>query len=168
MKKDFTFGYDSNGDPIDESTVDELYRIAEREVLPDTKLGQIGDATISEDSFEFYFSGGIYGALLKYDIDLDTDDEHIDLMNYIKRNARFYPDFRSDKYTAKINFIIHIDNMNTFDVELHEADVYEDDVHSTYFTDRFNEYIDIDRLCDAIREIAEPAVREIHCTLSNL
>lgn len=166
MKKNY-YGYDSNGCLINESTAEEQYWIAEHNVLPETELGQIGDASISEDSFEFYFGGGIQGAVLKYDIDFDTDDEHIDLMNFIRSGARFYPDFRSEKYTADIRFTIHV-NMNKIAVDLAEADVYEDDIHSTYFTDRFNECIDIERLCDVIREITESAVREIQRALSNL
>ena len=164
---DFGYGYDSNGEAIDFSTVQELYRIANQDILPQTELGQIGDTDIDEDSFEFYFGGGIQGAVLDYIIHFDTTDEQLDLMSFVKPNARFYPDFNSDKYTADIRFSIHV-HMSNIKVEFLEADVYENNTYSDYFSDDFREDFDWKRMQEIVKEIAEPAVREIHATLSNL
>lgn len=165
---DFGYGYDSNGDAIDQSTVEELYRIANQEILPNTELGRIGNADIAEDSFEFYFGGGIYGAVLDYTIDFDITDAELDLMSFVKPNARFYPDFNSNKYTANLQFtiVVHQDNIR---VDFFTADVYEDGTYSSYFSDDyFRENFDWRKMCEEIKKIAEPAVREIHRTLSNL
>ena len=165
--EDYGYGYDSNGEPIDESMVDELYRIAEREILPKSELGQTGDATIEEDTFEYHFTGTAYGADVLYSIFYEVTDEGIDLMSFTKRNAKFYPDFRSNRYTAKLSFTIHVHN-DDIRVEFLGADVYDDGTYSDYFSDDFREDFDWKRISEVIKELAEPAVREIHRVLSNV
>ena len=162
---DWGYGFDSDGKAIDQSTVEELYRIADQDILPMTELGQMGAATIEEDSFEYHFGGGINGASLTYTIYFETDDENLDLMSFVKRNAKFYPDFRSEKYSAKIRFNIHV-HLSNIKVEFLEADVYENGVFSDYFSDDFREDFDWKRMQEIVKEIAEPAVDAIHQALS--
>ena len=164
----YGYGYDSNGDPIDLSTVQELYRIANQEILPLTELGQTGDATIEEDTFEYHFTGTAYGADLKYCIYYSINDDNLDLMSFVKHNAKFYPDFRSNKYSAELSFTIHVNNDDVWKVEFLGADIYENGTYSDYFSDDFREDFDWKRICEIIKEIAEPAVREIHQAMSNI
>jgi len=165
---DWGFGYDSNGEPIDESMVDELYRVAEDEVLPKTKLAKMGRATIDDDTFNYYATGTAYGAELTYCIYYRINDDNLDLMSFVKRNAKFYPDFRSNKYSAELSFTLHVNNDDVWKVEFLEADIYEDGTYSDYFSDDFREDFDWKRICEIIKEIAEPAVREIHQAMSNI
>ena len=54
---------------IDESSQDELYRIAENELLPKTELYKISEyCTIDEDSFDFTQTGTAWGGYICYDI----------------------------------------------------------------------------------------------------
>lgn len=56
-QEDWGYGFDSNGDPIDESTVDELCRIA-NEILEKSELVKQYDeyASIDRDTFDYYMS----------------------------------------------------------------------------------------------------------------
>lgn len=167
---DWGFGYDSNGEPIDESTVDELYRVAEDEVLPKTKLAQLGNVTINENGFDYFFAGGIQGAVLHYAISLETDSEHIDLYKFMQNDYNStMPDFRrSHNNFVNLNFKIFVDNDHVSDVRLVDADVYDGGNHSTYYTKKFEDAFDTDRLCEYITRIADSAADKIHSVLSNI
>lgn len=167
MGKNDNYGYDSNGEKIDESTVEELYRIAESEILQESKLAELGDVSIDEDTFDYFMTGTAFGAALKYQIVVYTDSAHFDIMDYVKRGAEGYPDFNSDPYFAEMTFSIDVNN-DEVSAEFVEAWVYDENTHSDYFTDNFTKWFDTKQMCKMIEKIANPIVRDIHITLSNL
>lgn len=154
-------GYTQNGEEIDESTEEELYRIAENEILPNTFLGKIGDyVTIDEDTFEYLATGTAFGAYLKYTIYLDWGAE------YQPNIRKFYTDIHGDVFhrdwkldDIHINFNIYVDG-DKVTTEIADIDVYE--------PKNFEKVYDLDALCDAISEIAEKAAYEIKSKLSNI
>lgn len=177
---DFGYGYDSNGEPIDESTVDELYRIAEREILPESDLAKLGRVTIDEDTFDYYMTRTAWGARIKYTMYLETDENNdvFDLEAYALESAFMRPSFDRNSilsrvYTVSLQFNIYVEGYDVegyvkVEVELADGLVYKNGVFDSYHSERFAEYFDEDALCDRVKEIAEPAVREIHRTLSDL
>lgn len=166
---DFGYGYDSNGEPIDESTVDELYRVAEDEVLPKTELAKIGRATIDDDTFKYYATGTAWGASLGYVILFEVDSDALNLDKYVRREARMFPAFdMKDIWSATIRFSIVVDNSKLKTVIFEEADVYKRGKYDSYSSDKFIEQFDAGRLCDYIAGIAEQAIREIHVVLSDI
>lgn len=71
--------YESN---VSESANDELYRIAERELLPQTKLYKISNyCTIDEDTFDFTQTGTAWGGYICYDIYVEKSYFDDDLGN---------------------------------------------------------------------------------------
>lgn len=167
MGKNNNYGYDSNGEQIDESTVDELYRIAESDILWKSELSAIGDVSIASGSFDYFMTGTAFGASLKYRIVVYTDSDHIDPMDYVKHGAAGYPDFNSDPYFAEMTFAIDVNN-DEVSAEFVEAWIYDETTHSDYFTDNFTKWFDTKQMCKMIEKIAKPIVREIRITLSNL
>ena len=104
--EDYGYGFDSNGEAISESTVDELYRIAEREVLPTTELAKVDEyATIMEDTFEYYASSTYVGVTYTISATFDTDD--IDVVSYALPDAYHY-DFRGGNEVGELEFYIYV------------------------------------------------------------
>lgn len=162
------YGYDMNGDEIDESTVEALYRIAEREILPDTMIGQLGECTIDEDSFKYFATGTAFGAYLKYTIILDLSDNEIDVYSFSRGVVgETLPALNDNGNYIQFEFYISVDG-EKIDVTPNQIDVYQNDTYSDYFSDKFAKGFDVPAICDMIKEIAEPAVRDIHATLSNV
>lgn len=63
---------------IDESAQDELYRIAEYELLPETQLCKISEyCTIDEDSFDFTQTGTAWGGYICYNIYMEWTAEYL-------------------------------------------------------------------------------------------
>ena len=173
---DYGYGFDSNGDPIDESTVEELYRIANSEILPDTVLAETCTyCDIDEDSFEFHATGTAFGSDVTYTISATITDGSVNLMSFVRPDAQWIPDFNSERYSAEISLEIHVHN-DDVTVEFLEADVYDSMregadrhfTHSSYMSDEFREDFDIEAICAEIQRLAESAAREIHGALSNI
>lgn len=165
---DYGFGYDSNGDPIDESTVDELCREA-NEVLNESELATHGDyCDIDRDTFEYFATGTAWGAYLKYIITFDTDSDYIDFNDFINSNYdSLRPDFNSYS-SADISFKISVDGEK---VSTTVDDVSVLDGHGNYKdwdTNRFNKYIDVEALTDYVTDLAQSAIREIQVLVSNI
>lgn len=167
MSRNKNYGYDSNGGMIDESTVYELYRIADREILRKSKLSELGNVSIYEDSFDYFYTGTAFGASVKYYMTVYTDSNHLDLMNYVKRNARDCPDFNSDACFAELGFAIDV-NDDEVSAELIYVGVYLNGMHSYYFTNIFTELFDVKQMDKMIENLAKPTVRDIRTTISNL
>ncbi len=140
---------------IDESAQDELYRIAENELLPETQLYKISEyCTIDEDSFDFTQTGTAWGGYICYDIYMEWTAE------YLPKIGDFYRDnidavwHRNWKLNEiKIDFNIHVDGSRVT-VEIADMDIVE--------PKNFEKVFDLDALCDAIREIAEDSADYIH------
>ena len=140
---------------IDESAQDELYRIAENELLPETQLYKISEyCTIDEDSFDFTQTGTAWGGYICYDIYMEWTAE------YLPRIGDFYRDNIDDVWhrdwklnEIKIYFNIYVDG-DKVTVEIADMDIVE--------PKNFEKVFDLDALCDAIREIAEKSANYIH------
>lgn len=166
---DYGFGFDSNGEAIDESTVDEMYRIA-GEILDQSELAQLDPyVTISEDSFKYYATGTAWGADLAYTIMTEVSSDDLDL-------RKFYTD--SDDSTmfidlngngeVKMQFSIYVRNGNEIQVELTQVDIYDGWRYTEYYDKNFYKLFDVEKICDHVKRLAEPVVDEIHATLSNI
>ena len=162
------FGFDSNGDPIDESTVDELYRVANSEVLPTTELSDLGDVGIDEDSFEYFATGTAFGAYLKYTIMATIDGSKFGLNeNYAFDDNKGRPDFNFASNSCEIVFEIKVEG-ERITTSIADVTIYSNGIFSSRYSDNFEEYWDAEKLCDAVTNIAEPAVSEIANVLSNI
>ena len=161
-------GYDSNGDPIDESTIEELYRVANSEILPTTELAELGDADIPEDTFDYYASGTAFGANLKYDIVLTVGDGAFDLDGeYALEDGGMHPSFMYGDNSAELTFTIKVrgDKVNTV---LTDVSIYDGGIYSDRYSENFADYWDEIALCEYVNQLAAPAVEEIQTTLSNI
>ena len=169
--EDVGFGIDSNGETIDESTVSELYRIAEKEILPNTELAKLDpDVSIDEDSWDFYFGGisnnGMMG-VVKFYFHFKLTSDNIDLNEYVLPDAKLYPDF--NYYKASLDFDIYTENGKVTDVVLESADIYKsDNSYDSHFSGKFGEAFNTEALENYIEKLAAPAAEEIYNAVSNL
>ena len=169
--EDVGFGIDSNGETIDESTVSELYRIAEKEILPNTELAQLDPyVSIDEDSWDFYFGGisnnGMMG-VVKFYFHFKLTSDNIDLNEYVLPDAKLYPDF--NYYKASLDFDIYTENGKVTDVVLESADIYKtDNSYDSHFSGKFGEAFNTEALENYIEKLAAPAAEEIYNAVSNL
>lgn len=144
-----SYGFDGNGEEIDESTVEELYRIAEYEVLPTTELAKIDRyCTIEEDSFDYYASTTNYGSMVSFNIRLTITTDDIDVMKYARPDATYLYDYRNGKKVDEIEMFIGVINNEIDAVDI----IYSNIDLSQYDTDAIEAYV---------KKIAEPAVRKI-------
>lgn len=169
--EDIGYGIDSYGETIDESTVDELYRMAERDILPKTELAQLDPyVSIDEDSWDFYFGGvsntGMMG-VVKFYIHFKLTSDNIDLNEYVLPDAKLYPDF--NYYKASLDFDIYTENGKVTDVVLESADIYKsDNSYDDHFSGKFGEAFNTEALENYIEKLAAPAAEEIYNAVSNL
>lgn len=160
--------YDSNGEEINESTVDELYRIANDE-LQNSDVDMLGEADIIEDSFEYFATGTAFGADVHYDIRLQTDSEHFDVYKFMRKSYNgTMPDFNLYKNYILFDFIIHVHSGDIKEVRIEDADVYEYGTHSSYYTRILDDAFDGEKLCDFIAKRMSRIVKDIHRTISNI
>lgn len=163
------YGYDSNGNEIDESTVEELYRVANNEILAKSELDQIGDADIDEDSWEVYNTGTAYGMNLTYNINFDVDSNAIDLEQFVTSENILRPIFDTDHATAKMNFVIKVSNSSDIDVTLDDYSVYDSGgFYNEYDTNKFKSYVNVEELEQFVKDMSQEVVDEIQGTLSNI
>lgn len=144
-----SYGYNANGEEIDESTVEGLYRIAEYEVLPTTELAKLDrNCTIDEDSFDYYASTTNWGSMVSFEIRLTITTDDIDVMKYARPDATYLYDYRNGKNVGEIEMFIGVINNEIDAVDV----IYSDIDLSQYDTDAIEAYV---------KKIAEPAVRKI-------
>ncbi len=153
--EDYGYGFDSNGEAISESTVDELYRIAEREVLPTTELAKVDEyATIMEDTFEYYASSTYVGVTYTISATFDTDD--IDVVSYALPDAYHY-DFRGGKEVGELEFYIYVKGNEIDKVEL---------IWNSSNLDPNN--YDMEAIEEYVKGIAKPAAEAIYNAITNI
>lgn len=153
--EDYGYGFDSNGEAISESMVDELYRIAEREVLPTTELAKVDEyATIMEDTFEYYASSPYVGVTYTIRATFDTDD--IDVVSYALPDAYHY-DFRGGNEVGELEFYIYVKGNEIDKIEL---------IWNSSNLDPNN--YDMEAIEEYVKGIAKPAAEAIYNAITNI
>ena len=164
---DYYMGYDSDGNEIDESTVDALRGIITYEILPHSELAELGNVDLDEDSFEYTATGTAFGAYMQYTLTLSTDSDEIDVYSFQRNHNEMMLDFSRDRNYVMFHFNINVDG-DKINVTPEDIDVYENGTYSDYYSEKFSKAFDVPGICNMIAEMAEPVVREIHAKLSNL
>ena len=175
LNSNFDFGYNSNGEEIDESTVEELYRITNEIINNKVKNPKSFDyIDVDEDSFKnsFYFSNGAH---VNYELIVKTSSDKLDISDcYNDRwddlfvqiyqnngHAVVYLKFTLDVQNADIKF-------GTYHANVYEIDADGREVFSQYYTNKFEQAVDINKIFDKLCTAFEPAVRDALITISNL
>lgn len=169
---DYGFGFDQNGAAIDESTVEELCRVA-NEILAESELAKIcnGNCEIPDHTWNYYATGTAFGASTDYTIIVKLNEDSINIYNYSRPDYEgIMLDFKNAYGTFKLEFEISVHSDEIYRVQaIHNADVY--DSHGTfsdYYSERFNMAFDLDGICDWLKTIAQPVVYDIQSTVSNI
>lgn len=170
VKADNYEGYEN---VVDESTISELYRVANNEVLPETdlfRLSKSGDCEISESSFEYYPTGTAFGAYVTYTVNLELCDYDINIWDFTTGANTTMINFGDKTRNNYFELLIAIDikNSEVVNMSVEDADAYEDGVHSDYYSKKLPTVFDFDALLAFIRPYAESAAKEIHQTVSNI
>ncbi len=170
---DYGFGMDSNGEYIDESTVEELCRIA-NEIVQDSDLSKIYSyPEVDPETFKdnYYMTGTYSGAYLDYAIFANSDSNRLDISDCMRSDwDRTFPDLQNkytDKYDCLMGFTIHVKGDEIIEVTMN-AEIQEDGRYDEYDTKNFPKAYDIEKICNKVAEDFEPIVKEIHRTVSNI
>lgn len=172
------YGNDSNGDPIDESTVEELARIADETLHDNLENAEWFDTVaIDEASFEdnYYLTGTAFGADVDYNIVGTLDTREFDVTDCYKDNwdgLAWDYSANSDNY-ALIDFVINVKNTDmTMDLDNFLVTCYEwfDGSYSNneYEEQQFTKAFDVNKLSEKILKCFDKAVPEIQIVVSNL
>lgn len=163
---DMGYGYDSNGDPIDESTVEELYRIAEYEILPKSELAKIDEyVSIDEDSWDFYMSSP--HVTEKFYIHFKLTEKDINFNDYTLPDGKMFPDF--NYYTAVLDFDIYAENGEITSVILEDKKIYRPDgAFDDYDVKQFDDLYNVEALINYVEHLAADTVKDIYNGTTNL
>ena len=154
-----------------DSLTDELYRVAEQEILQTSKLASYDPyVSIDEDSFECTFTGTAWGTYLQYGIRFDAHSDKFDFKNYfdwdkIEREQLSWLDPDSDTCLATIRFFIAVDGSKVH-ADVEDVVVTRDGTYSELNTEQYKNIIDFDKFGAAIVQLADPVIQDIHYTLS--
>jgi len=164
------YGYDSNGVEIDESTVDELYRIAEHEILPEEDIYRLCDTncSIEGDSFEYFATGTAFGSMLSFKLNADfefSDDNTI--YDYINTEVAFLSDVTTN-VSVEIQTTIIVENNEIKDIQIDNILIFKDGMYSYWDSTEFEKVFDEESFKEAVRKIAEPTVYKMATVLSNI
>jgi hypothetical protein len=173
------FGYDMEGNEIDESTVNELYRISENEILPNSDLYKIcASSTISDDTFEYFATGTAFGANVNYiicaTITTDSVGDKFDINKFIKDNDKLWKlNFDLADETCKNSYVIEfrviVEHNRVTCVTVDDISIYKNiSEYSSYDSKNYKDNFDDGKFDVFISMLAEPLVHEIHAKLSNL
>ena len=155
---------------VGDSELDELYRIANSEILPTTKLYELcGICDIDEDSFDFTYTGTAFGAYLTYTIYVGISSSDIDFYRFMRSDwDSMFPDISMNNLYGnyvQVQFNVYV-NGDNITAEIAEVDVYEHDTYSDYYSKKFKDAFDTEAFERYIKDQAESAVYEIKVTLS--
>lgn len=157
-QEDLGYGFDSNGDPIDESTVDELCRFA-NEILEKSNLAKIDKyVTIDEDSFDYYMASPWVTETFTIKFDITTDN--LDMMSFVLPDAEWlyaYNDYFAERID-ELNFHIYVKNGEVERVELVDHTVR--DIQDGKY--------DVEKLEAHIAELAAPVAMDIYNDTTNI
>lgn len=110
------YGFTSNNEEITESMVEEFYRIAEQEILPNTTLYIMcdGKCSIDEDSFTYYNTGTAFGPLVNLTINCTANKDTFPSLDFIKSNKNTsIANYNNDKHRFEIDAVINMDGCKT-------------------------------------------------------
>ena len=156
---DYGYGYDSNGDPIDESTVEELYRIAEYEILPKSKLAEYDEfVSIDEDSWEFYMSSPYVGESFDIHFDLTQDNDWFLNNNYVDFGGE--NDFKGWNASGE-------STLETV-IKVKDGHVQAVEIPTSGRSSKYNADFDYEAIKRFITELAAPVAMDIYNTTTNL
>lgn len=164
------YGYDSNGVEITESTVEELFRIVERELLRNGSLTKIFGADnvgVEENSFNYYATGTAFGPLVEYTINLTINKKISELQKFescIYNSLKPCPD-KNITFDVVIN--IH-DNMADVFIDNSTNNINIEDDYSDFFAKRFEAIYDTHKLKDYIKLLAENDLYDIKSIIANI
>jgi len=163
---DMGYGFDSNGDPIDESTVEELYRIAEYEILPKSELAKIDEyVSIDEDSWDFYMSSP--HVTEKFYIHFKLTEKDINFNDYALPDGKMFPDF--NYYTAVLDFDIYAENGEITSVILEDKKIYRPDgAFDDYDVKQFDDLYNVEALINYVEHLAADTVKDIYNGTTNI
>lgn len=175
LNSNFDFGYDSNGEEIDESTVEELYRITNEIINNKVKNPKNFDyIDVDEDSFKnsFYFSNGAH---VNYELIVKTSSDKLDISDcYNDRWDDLFVQLYQNNGHAVVDlkFTLNVQNADikfgTYHANVYEIDTDGREVFSQYYTNKFEQAVDINKIFNKLRTAFEPAVRDALITISNL
>lgn len=164
------YGHDSNGVEITESTVEELFRIAEQELLRNGDMAKIfgtGNISIEEVSFNYYATGTAFGPVVEYVINLTINKKISELQKF---ESCIYNGLKpcSDK-NITFDVVINIHD-NTADVFIDNSinNINIEDDYSDFFAKRFEATYDTHKLRDYIRLLAENDLYDIKLIIANI
>lgn len=164
------YGYDSNGVKITESTVEELFRIAEQELLRNGDMAKIFGAdniSIEEDSFNYYATGTAFGPVVEYTIKLTINEKISELQKFescIYNSLKPCPD---KNITFDIVIKIHDNTADVF-IDNSTNNINIEDDYSDFFAKRFEAIYDTNKLKDYIKLLAENDLYDIKPIIANI
>ena len=172
------FGYDMNGTLIEESTVDELYRIAENEILSNSELSNYCDSvSIDKDSFEYFQTGTAFGAAISYDIYADItsgllDKNSVNIYSMFNKNSngtfKTSTLYFNENNTFSISCKIVVKRNNVKDVVIEDISVFENGTYSEYETENLKTNLNFSKFKEFVSDLATLVVRDVHSQLSNI
>ena len=172
------YGTDSNGEEIDESTVEELARIA-NEVINDNVQNPewFEYVDVDADSFKdsYYLTGTAFGASVNYELTVTTDSDRLDISDCYTDgwNDTFVQVTQNNDYAVvDLKFVMDVQNAD-IKFKACYADVYELSrdgrmTSSQYYTDKFDQAIDINKVFEKVKACFDDAVYEALVTVSNI
>ena len=174
----YNFGYDSNGDKIEESTVEELARIANETLYTYTTNKQCIDSfDIDANSFKegYYYTGTAWGANVNYDINVEITTDKFDITDCLNEDfTGCMYDYTVNSSTAYAivratlevhNEIIKVDSL---EVSCYECTDRGCDTYNVSDTEKFFDKYDRYHINWKIIECFIEAVREVQVVCSNI
>ena len=166
MGDDFTedlgFGFDSNGYPIDESTVEALESIA-RSILSESEISVI-DNYADINNFNYYASMPYVQESFNIVFTARwTGQEMID-KGFMRNDARMI----GVNAEYRVPFNVKVKTGEVVDVDIFDVDVYSDGTHNGYDTNRALKQIDVVALKNFAGSISAPVASEIYHSTVNI
>ena len=158
-EEDYGFGFDSNGDPVDESTVEELERIAQDMVY------KSGIAAVDQyaDLHNFNYYASMPYVQESFDISFQLIADYYTLNNYgfIPSDSTMWS--TTSEYTIPFN--VRVENGEVKYVET--PDPYERKSWGTVDEDLLRK-LDTDAMTEWAKNLVAPVAKEIYITTSNI
>ena len=154
IEEDMGYGFDSNGDPIDESMVDELERIA-NEVLEKSELAKIDPyVSVETDTFKYYASIPYVGEEFYIFFTFTQEGRW-----FIDNDMVDFSDMRGIDETEEFTY--------ECDIHVKDGEVIEvlyNDMPDNYSADM----IDLPALTEYIENLAAPVAMDIYNSITNI